>query len=102
MFYRSAGQVPLALTEVGFQQFENVSLNPGSAVALGEISSQLIHTETDFVLLVGFGFPENLKDFVYVQFSGLAQFLELDSLRERWCAVFAFHGFQKVTLFLPG
>ena len=40
-------------------------LNPRSAVALGEVSSQVIHPEADLVLLVGFGFPEQIKDRIH-------------------------------------
>ena len=65
----------LTLAVIGLQQFDDVGLDTGDIVAFGEILLQIRGAETDLVLLVGFGFPENLKDFVYVQFSGLAQFL---------------------------
>ena len=92
----------LTLTVIGFQQLDDVGLNTGSVVAFGEILFQIRGAETDFVLLVGFRFPEDVEDLVHVQFPGLAQFLHLDSLGKRRCAVLGFHGFQKVMLFLPG
>ena len=92
----------LTLAVIGFQQLDDVCLNAGSIVAFGEILLQVRGAETDLVLLVGFRLPEDLKDFVYVQFPGLTQLLELDSLAERGCAVLALYGFQKVPLFLLG
>ena len=70
----------LALTVIGFHQLEDVCLDTGSIIAFGEILLQIRGAETDLVLLVGLGFPEDLKDLVYVQFPGLAHFLQLDSL----------------------
>ena len=92
----------LALTEVGFQQFDDVRLNPGSIIAFGELLADIHCPEADFVLLVGFGFPEDLKDSVHGQFPGLAQFLHLNGLGQGRGAVLALHGFQKVLLFLLG
>ena len=57
----------LALAVVGFQQLDDVGLDTGSIIAFGEILLQVHGTETDFVLLVGLGFPENLENLVYVQ-----------------------------------
>ena len=84
------------------QQLQNGFLNPGGGVAVGEEFPKIVHSEADFVLLVGFRFPEDVKDLIHVQFPGLAQFLQLDGLRERGGAVLALHGFQKVMLFLTG
>ena len=100
--YRSAGILPLTLTEVGFQQFDDVLLNPCCAVALGEILADIRRAEADFVNLVGLGFPEDIEDPVNVQFTGLAQSLHLDGLGEGGGAVLTLHGFQKIPLFLLG
>ena len=58
----------LALAVIGFQQFNNVCLNPGSIIAFWEILFQIRSAETDLVLLVGLGFPEDVEDLIYVQF----------------------------------
>ncbi len=92
----------LTLAVIGFQQFDNVCLNTGGIIAFWEILFQIHRAETDLVLLVGLGLPENFEDSVHGQFPGLAQFLHLDSLREGRGTVLGFHGFQQILLFLPG
>ena len=62
----------LTLAVIGFQQLDDVGLNTGSIVAFGEILLQIRSPEADLVLLVGLGFPEDIEDFVDVQFPGLA------------------------------
>lgn len=92
----------LTLPVIDFQQFEDVGLNSGSIVAFGEILLQIRGAETDLLLLVGFGFSENVEDFIHIQIPGLAQLLQPDGLREGGGAVLAFNGFQQVRLFLFG
>ena len=57
----------LALAVIGFQQFDNVCLNPGGIIAFGEILFQFHSTKTNLVLLVGLGFPENVEDLIHGQ-----------------------------------
>ena len=99
---RLSGLIPLALFLVIGQQFQNGLLNLCGAVAFREVFPQILHPEADFVLLVSFGFPEDLKDSVHGQFPGLAQFLHLNGLGQGWRTIFRFHSFQKIHLFLLG
>ena len=93
---------PLTLTVVGFQQFDDVLLNPRGTVALGEIPADIRHAEANLIDLVGFGFSENIEDPINIQFSGLTKPLHPDGLRVRGGAVHALHGFQGGRLFLSG
>ena len=86
----------LTLPVIDFQQFEDVGLNSGSIVAFWEVLFQIRGAETNLLLLVGFRFPENAEDFIHIQFTGLAQLLQLDGLREGGGAVLAFNGFQSL------
>ena len=63
-------------------------MDPGGAVAFGEEFAQIISAEADFIDLVGLGFPEDIKDPVDIQLSGLAQSLHPDRLGEVNSAVF--------------
>ena len=77
-------------------------MNPSSAIGLGEILADIRRAEADFVDLVGLGFPEHIEDAVDVQFTGLAQSLHLNCLREGGGAVLALHSLQQILLFLLG
>ena len=57
-------------------------MDPGGAVAFGEVFPQILGPEADLLNLVGLGFPEKIKDPVNIQFPGLTQPLQLDGLRE--------------------
>ena len=72
MIYLSSGHLSLAFAEVSIQQLDNVSLNPGGAVAFGEVLPEIIYPEADLILLVGLGLPEKIKNYIDVQLSGLA------------------------------
>ena len=52
-------------------------LNPRSAVALGEVSSQVIHPEADLVLLVGLGFSKDLNHFIREEVMDTNRYMEL-------------------------
>ena len=102
MFYRSSGQIPLALPEVSFQQLDNVCLDSDSAVTLGKIFAKITNPKAGFILLVGLRLTKDLEDPIHGQKSCLAQFLHLNCLRKGGSAVFALRGFQKIPLFLFG
>ena len=51
------------------EQLQNGLLNPGSRAVLGEVFSQIVRPEPDFILRIGFSLPENIDIMGNLSFS---------------------------------